>query len=91
MVSWFPPYISIIAELNESNLRFVDSYISLLSLMRPCAVIVNPRKSHTSDETHEMIVRMSVSLKLVSTWTHITFLCVLFVLLLLFINFDLRL
>ena len=38
-----------------------------------------------------LIVIMSVSLKMDSTWTHITFLCVLTVLLLLFINFDLRL
>ena len=38
-----------------------------------------------------MIVRMSVSLKMDSTWTHPTFLCVLIVLLLLFINFDVRL
>ena len=37
-----------------------------------------------------MIVRMSVSLKMDSTWTHPTFLCVLFVLLLRFINFDVR-
>ena len=37
-----------------------------------------------------MIVRMSVSLKMDSTWTHPTFLCVLTVLLLLFINLDVR-
>ena len=37
-----------------------------------------------------LIVIMSVSLKMDSTWTHITFLCVLIVLLLRFMNLDVR-
>ena len=37
-----------------------------------------------------LIVIMSVSLKMDSTWTHITFLCVLTVLLLRFVNLDVR-
>ena len=71
----FVSYISIIAVLFESNLRFVESQMIIISIM----------------SRMRMIVIMSVSLEMDSTWTHPTFLCVLFVLLLLLINFDLRL
>ena len=68
-------YIPIIAFYLETNLRCVESQIRIISIM----------------SRMRLIVIMSVSLKMDSTWTHITFLCVLTVLLLLFINFDLRL
>ena len=56
-------------------MRCVESQIRIISIM----------------SRMRLIVIMSVSLKMDSTWTHITFLCVLIVLLLRFMNFDVRL
>ena len=55
-------------------MRCVESQIRIISIM----------------SRMRLIVIMSVSLKMDSTWTHITFLCVLIVLLLRFMNLDVR-
>ena len=67
-------YIPIIASYRETVLRYVESHVIIMSII----------------SRMRLIVIMSVSLKMDSTWTHPTFLCVLTVLLLLFINLDVR-